>query len=407
VNDEIDMAWRLKNSPAGMRIIPVLYQPCEVRIDLGDLQIISFLPPQSYESAFKALLMTLGLPADGEISRTTNESDAPDRLASKQGKSKRNAPTVPKTTESTFIKDPAKLKNVHIPSRAVSPPQTAPPVPSSLRGSVLPFDGNEGKTAPVRSPGFFKGKILLLISLALLIIVAGVGFSLVWVHQKGVGIATTPTTIATAQITTTATTSQVPTGTITSSQIPTGVLVLDDPMRDASRGYQWDQVNYGGGGRCGGFTNNVYHVSALVPGEVLSCNPEAKVPLLKNLTFQVQMSIVSGDEGGITFRGNSGSLQFYYFAVASDGSYHLDIVNGNLNFPQILLQGMNVAIKKGLNQPNVLTVVASGTSISVYVNNFFIGQVHDSTYSQGQIGIAAGDTGDPTEAVFSNAKVWT
>src|SRR5207248_9356081 len=34
VNDEIDTAWRLKNSSANMRIIPVLYQTCEVRSDL-------------------------------------------------------------------------------------------------------------------------------------------------------------------------------------------------------------------------------------------------------------------------------------------------------------------------------------------------------------------------------------
>src|SRR6266571_3673533 len=29
VNDEINLAWRQKNSPTRMRIIPVLYRPCQ------------------------------------------------------------------------------------------------------------------------------------------------------------------------------------------------------------------------------------------------------------------------------------------------------------------------------------------------------------------------------------------
>ena len=107
----------------------------------------------------------------------------------------------------------------------------------------------------------------------------------------------------------------------------------------------------------------------------------------------------------ITFRGNT-SGQFYYFAVAADGSYHLDIVNGSLNLPQTLLQGSNAAIKHGLNQPNVLTVVASGASITLYVNNISLGTVNDSTYNQGQIGLAAGYVLNSTEVVFNNAKAW-
>ena len=62
VNDEIDLAWRQKNSSAKMRIIPVLYQPCEVRSDLQNLQIISFLPAKTYDVAFGELLAALGLP---------------------------------------------------------------------------------------------------------------------------------------------------------------------------------------------------------------------------------------------------------------------------------------------------------------------------------------------------------
>lgn len=236
----------------------------------------------------------------------------------------------------------------------------------------------------------------------MLIIVASVGYSLARFHQNGlVDVVTTPTTSPVASGTTKLSTS------ISAPRL-TGTLILDDPMSDNSKGYQWDQGDLNGGlGLCGGFTNNVYHVTIRIPG-VVSCSPEAKVPLLKNLTFQVQMSVIGGDEGGISFRGNSALSQFYYFAVGTDGSYHLDIDNraSNLDMPQILLEGTNAAIKKGLNQPNGLAVVASGSSISLYVNYSLIDKVNDSTYSQGQIGVAAGDRFDQTEVVFSNAKVW-
>lgn len=47
----------------GIRIIPVLYQPCKVRADLKIRQIISFAPPKDYDTAFNELLRALGLPA--------------------------------------------------------------------------------------------------------------------------------------------------------------------------------------------------------------------------------------------------------------------------------------------------------------------------------------------------------
>ena len=61
VNDEINIAWKQKNSPTGKHIIPILYSACEVPEDLETLQIISFLPPNSYEQAFKELLKALSI----------------------------------------------------------------------------------------------------------------------------------------------------------------------------------------------------------------------------------------------------------------------------------------------------------------------------------------------------------
>lgn len=61
VNDEIDLAWNLKNTPEGKTIIPVLYRDCQPRADLRTRHIISFLPPRSYETALAETLAALGL----------------------------------------------------------------------------------------------------------------------------------------------------------------------------------------------------------------------------------------------------------------------------------------------------------------------------------------------------------
>lgn len=60
VNDEINLAWIQRNT-TGKLIIPIQYRKCEVRDDLDTLQIISFLPPKSYEEALKELLLVLRL----------------------------------------------------------------------------------------------------------------------------------------------------------------------------------------------------------------------------------------------------------------------------------------------------------------------------------------------------------
>jgi len=62
VNDEIDMAWRRKNSPDKMRFIPLLYRDCKLRFDVENLQVISFRDPTRYQRSLQQLRKALGLP---------------------------------------------------------------------------------------------------------------------------------------------------------------------------------------------------------------------------------------------------------------------------------------------------------------------------------------------------------
>jgi hypothetical protein len=195
-----------------------------------------------------------------------------------------------------------------------------------------------------------------------------------------------------------------PTATANSSQNPyppnTGTLVLNDPLTDNSRGYKWDESSFSGTGTCG-FTGGAYHINVQKAG--LICIAEAKDLVLSNFAFEVNMKIVKGDNGGLAFRVNQVNGTFYDFDIATNGSYVLKVYTTKY---VTLSQGSNAVINKGLNQSNLVAVVANGNLITIYVNNQIIDSVHDSTFSQGQIGVLSfGDNG-PTDVIASNARAW-
>ena len=181
----------------------------------------------------------------------------------------------------------------------------------------------------------------------------------------------------------------------------TGNLALNDPLKDNSKGYRWDVGTFGNGRSCS-FTGGSYHVGVSIQGHVLACNAEAVT--FSNLTYEVQMTILKGDRGGIFFRqvGTQGS--YYYFSIKIDGSYELDSYNGKTS--NVLQLGTSPAIKRGLNQPNLLAVIAQGSSIDLYVNGQSTLHISDSTTGNGLIGVAADATNQPTEVAFTNARVW-
>ena len=126
-----------------------------------------------------------------------------------------------------------------------------------------------------------------------------------------------------------------------------------------------------------------------------------------NFAYQIQMTIVHGDAGGMVFRVN-GADQLYYFYISSKGVYALDIARTN-GLYQSLSTGSSSAIKQGLQQSNLMAVVVSGNTIAMYVNLHKIAEVHDATYSSGFIGVAVALSSESnlTEVVYHDAKVWT
>jgi hypothetical protein len=181
----------------------------------------------------------------------------------------------------------------------------------------------------------------------------------------------------------------------------TGNLALSDPLIDNIKGFRWDMGQFANGGSCS-FTGGSYHVSVSIQGHVLACNAEAVT--FGNLTYEIQMTILKGDRGGIFFRHVGTQGPYYYFSIKIDGSYELDSFNGKTS--NVLQRGTSPAVKRGLNQPNLLAVVAQGNSIDLYVNGQSILHISDSTTSNGLIGVSADATDQPTEVAFTNTRVW-
>ncbi len=144
------------------------------------------------------------------------------------------------------------------------------------------------------------------------------------------------------------------------------------------------------------FTGGTYHNIEPTPGSFHACGPAGAT--FRDLVFQVQMTIVKGDAGGIVIRWNSnGGLQLL---ISQDGSYELRV-----NFT-IIQGGSSSAIKVGLNQSNLIAMAAHGNTLDLFVNKQYITSVNDSTYSEGGIGIVAHAISKPTEVEFRNAMVW-
>jgi eukaryotic-like serine/threonine-protein kinase len=178
---------------------------------------------------------------------------------------------------------------------------------------------------------------------------------------------------------------------------------LDDPLRDNHKGNSWDEGTNTSGGTCA-FTGGAYHVSQSGTDYFENCTG----PSFSNFIFEVQMKIIKGNGGGVIFRADPARNTSYVFFVNSDGYYQLLICGVN-NCNPTMVSGTSSTIKQGLNQTNLIAVIAQTSTIGLFVNHQLIDRTVDTNYSSGQIGVIAYPWGFPggTEVVYSNAKVWT
>jgi len=283
---------------------------------------------------------------------------------------------------------------VHVGQIADLPLRKATPLPVATP-SPLPTAEHQAQ----RGWKVSKGVVLLLSLLVILLLGASIGAFLYLAKpnipgaqstpqassttatQAGANTNATSTAIAQASATATAqaTTNTIPTVVTTppSNTLGSGTLALDDPLIDNSRGYSWEE-GLRDSGYCT-FTGGAYHASIALSGYFHSCLALGKD--FGDFSYQVNITIVSGDYGGIVFRADRATTHFYYFLIDRSGNYNLKAYfdkNGDYN---LIASGSSGAIDTSPNATNTLGVVAHGSSIHLYVNGQDIQSVNDATFT--------------------------
>jgi serine/threonine protein kinase len=250
--------------------------------------------------------------------------------------------------------------------------------------------------------GLSRGRAILLIILALLVVGGSVGIFFYITETNQIAMSNASATATAQTMATAAANASATASFIAANPNPypprSGTLVLYDPLRDDSSGSGWDK-----GSKICAFIAGAYHVSATNTSHLVHCFAQATS--FSNFAYEVQMTIIKGDVGGMIFRADSANNTYYSFFVAQNGYYSLYACTPCKS----LVSRFSPSINRGLNKTNLLAVVAMGTTITLYANHQQLASVTDSRYNLGQIGLIASpgpNTRNPTEVVYSNAKVW-
>jgi hypothetical protein len=189
----------------------------------------------------------------------------------------------------------------------------------------------------------------------------------------------------------------------------TGTLRIHDPLRDNSAGYQWMNDSENNTQETEGchFCEESYRVSIGSKPTPWFSYCLALETNFSNFVYQVETTLLQGSEIGLVFR-QTAQYGYYYFYIRRDGSYGLLNAQKSIMKRMLLIDGLHPAIKTGLNETNVLAVVANGPDIDLYVNQQHIAHVRDDTHPAGRISLgAATDAQSPCEASFRNVRLWT
>ena len=181
------------------------------------------------------------------------------------------------------------------------------------------------------------------------------------------------------------------------NQITNSNPTFSDPLQSQ------DKNNWSEDTECS-FSGGAYHVH--VPSTFFAWCIEQSIDF-SNFLYQVQLTIAKGDYGGIIFREDYTNTIFYHFYIGQDGSYNLFLyqdIKGQQG--ELLQSGHSSAINTGLNQTNLIAVLASGNNLYLYINKQFVTNISDGNSRSGLIGVIALPNNNPTEVVASNAQVW-
>lgn len=152
--------------------------------------------------------------------------------------------------------------------------------------------------------------------------------------------------------------------------------------------------------------DGVYRVQSDDGGYIWGLNEQAH----DNVVLEAEASQYSSFENnayGVMCRADvSNNGDGYYFLVSGDGYYSIRKGEGD-SVPPLVDWTTSSAVNKGQEQ-NKLRAVCLGDYLALYVNDTFVADVRDTTYTSGYAGFAgtAFEGGD-IDVAFDNLTIWS
>jgi hypothetical protein len=175
-----------------------------------------------------------------------------------------------------------------------------------------------------------------------------------------------------------------------------GTPVIDDPL-DKHEGTAW--IEGGVNGASCRIQGAAYHIRMSTQPSYYCFAPGS---FFHDLAFQVRITIIQGEAGGIFFRTSNNNSYLGYIDV--DGHYALSVIkNGEQS---MLKAGSSATLGTGRGHSHLLTVIARGSALYLYLDKDFIDQVVDATSTEGQVGFFASSDQGSTDVAFQNVKIW-
>jgi transcriptional regulator with XRE-family HTH domain len=189
-----------------------------------------------------------------------------------------------------------------------------------------------------------------------------------------------------------------------------GTFVFHDPLSQES-GSEWSSSSLNDSGGACQFIGGVYQVRQ----QTNTNKPFQVCPTRRTFSdfaFEVQLTIIRGDCGGIIFRMES-PWHFYFFKICQNGTSYIRKNIGISGSDGKALWSSSPAISSVIHsdpgRQNKIAVVASGGMMTFYINEQKVCLMQDDSNILGNIALIADlyhKVGHPTDVAYSNARLW-
>ena len=313
-------------------------------------------------------------------------------------------------------------------SLATPPPAQQPLAPTLQEPTqpVLPpsFDRPLTPLSPIRPPRVRQQRFRIWSALVVLVSVLGLTIGLITYttyanHKKADANLVQKTQNPVATLVATATRGFTPTAVATRVPMPTAIAtafpntpqglyasvlqsqpLIVDPLSQPDNN-QWDITTSNGAGSCQ-FVNGAYDITSIKAGHRQPCvmknNP------FQNFALQGQMSYVAGPGPcGLIARKQGSTVMSYRLNYYANGDYEFLGPEYAPGHPLTLVKRTPAPAS---TQPVTLTLIAKNDTFYLYINGQFAASAKDATFASGTLGFICRDNPSPTEARFTNAKIW-